>query len=304
MTYRLATYQSADGPRAAVIVGERVIDVAKATRVKADESVQGILDDWTKAKARLEAVSTRQGLRGQPLSKVKLLAPIPVPGAIYCAGSNYGDHAAEMARAKGLPPPPDPHELGLEPWHFIKSSRSVTGSNQSVKLPIASKKVDWEAELAVVIGRKARDVSQKDALKYVMGYMVGNDLSARDLSRRAAAQPGTLFATDWTSHKSFDGACPLGPWITLARDVKDPHDLAIELDINGVMKQNSNTKHMIFDIREQISFLSSRITLYPGDIIMTGTPDGVGNGRGEFLAADDVVRVRIEGLGEIVNKMT
>ena len=266
--------------------------------------MQGILDDWTKAKARLEAVSTRQGLRGQPLSKVKLLAPIPVPGAIYCAGSNYGDHAAEMARAKGLAPPADPHDLGLEPWHFIKSSRSVTGSNQSVKLPVASKKVDWEAELAVVIGRKARDVSQKDALKYVMGYMVGNDLSARDLSRRAAAQPGTLFATDWTSHKSFDGACPLGPWITLARDVKDPHDLAIELDINGVMKQNSNTRHMIFDIREQISFLSSRITLYPGDIIMTGTPDGVGNGRGEFLAAGDVVRVRIEGLGEIVNKMT
>ena len=96
----------------------------------------------------------------------------------------------------------------------------------------------------------------------------------------------------------------MGPWITLARDVKDPHNLAIELDINGVMKQNSNTSHMIFDIREQIAFLSSRITLYPGDIIMTGTPDGVGNGRGEFLKAGDVVRVRIEGLGEVVNKMT
>ena len=102
MTYKLATYQSADGPRAAIIVGERVIDVAKATRVKADVSVMGILGDWAKAKARLEAVSTRQGLRGQPLSKVKLLSPLPLPGAVYCAGSNYGDHAAEMARAKGL----------------------------------------------------------------------------------------------------------------------------------------------------------------------------------------------------------
>lgn len=304
MSYVLATYQSADGPRAAIIIGQRVIDVARATRVKADETVAGLLADWTKARARLDGVAERQGLRGQPLSRTKLLAPLPLPGAIYCAGSNYGDHAAEMARAKGLPPPPDPHDLGLEPWHFIKSSRSVVGPGQNVKLPAASKKVDWEAELGVVIGRKASNVAEKDALRYVAGYLIGNDLSARDLGRRAAAPAGSLFATDWTSHKSFDGACPLGPWITLARDVKDPHNLAIELDVNGVMKQNSSTKHMIFDIREQIAFLSSRITLYPGDVILTGTPDGVGNGRGEFLKAGDVVRVRVEGLGELVNKMT
>ncbi len=303
MTFKLATYQSADGPRAAIIVGERLIDVAKATRVKSDETVQGILQDWVKARPRLDAVAARQGVRGQPLAKAKLLAPIPLPGAVYCAGSNYGDHAAEMARVKGEPPPADPHDLGLEPWHFIKSSRSVVGPNQTVKLPAASKKVDWEAELAVVIGRKASNVAEKDALKYVAGYLVGNDLSARDLGRRAAAPAGSLFATDWTSHKSFDGACPMGPWITLARDVKDPHNLSIELDINGVMKQNSSTKHMIFNIREQIAFLSSRITLHPGDVIMTGTPDGVGNGRGEFLKAGDVVRVRVEGLGELVNKM-
>ena len=303
MTYKLATYQSADGPRAAIIVGERVIDVAKATRVKADVSVMGILGDWAKAKARLEAVSTRQGLRGQPLSKVKLLSPLPLPGAVYCAGSNYGDHAAEMARAKGLPPPPDPHDLGLEPWHFIKSSRAVVGPMASVKHPAATQKLEWEVELGVVIGRRASNVSQKDALKYVAGYLVGNDFSARDLGRRAAAPAGSLFATDWTSHKSFDGACPLGPWITLARDVKDPHDLAIQLDVNGVTKQDSSTRHMIFDIREQISFLSSRITLHPGDVILTGTPDGVGNGRGEFLKAGDVVRARVEGLGELVNKI-
>jgi 2-keto-4-pentenoate hydratase/2-oxohepta-3-ene-1,7-dioic acid hydratase in catechol pathway len=173
-----------------------------------------------------------------------------------------------------------------------------------VKLPSASKKVDWEAELAVVIGRKAVNVSQADALDYVAGYLVANDLSARDLGRRAAAPAGSLFATDWTSHKSFDGSCPMGPWITLARDVADPHDLAIQLDVNDVRKQDSSTKHMIFNIREQISFLSSRITLWPGDVILTGTPDGVGNGRGEFLNAGDVVRTRVEGLGELVNRMT
>jgi 2-keto-4-pentenoate hydratase/2-oxohepta-3-ene-1,7-dioic acid hydratase in catechol pathway len=304
LTYRLATYQSADGPRAAIIVGERVIDAAKGTRANGDTTVAGILQDWTKAKARLDALATRQGVRGQPLNKVKLLAPIPLPGAVYCAGSNYGDHAAEMAKAKGLPPPPDPHTLGLEPWHFIKSSRSVVGPYAPVKIPAASKKLDWEAELAVVIGRKASNVSEKDALRYVAGYMVSNDLSARDLGRRAAAPAGSLFATDWTSHKSFDGSCPTGPWITLKRDVKDPHDLGIELDVNGVMKQNSSTRHMIFNINEQIAFLSSRITLWPGDVILTGTPDGVGNGRGEFLKAGDVVRTRVAGLGELVTKMT
>ena len=165
MSYCLATYQSADGPRAGIIVGERVIDVAKATRVNGDVSVMGILADWTKARTRLDALAERQGARGQPLSKVKLIAPLPLPGAVYCAGSNYGDHAAEMARVKGLPPPPNPHDIGLEPWHFIKSSRSVTGPHASVKLPAASKKVDWEAVLAVVIGRKAANVSEKDALR-------------------------------------------------------------------------------------------------------------------------------------------
>ncbi|HEY8578397.1 MAG TPA: fumarylacetoacetate hydrolase family protein [Beijerinckiaceae bacterium] len=304
LTYRLATIQSADGPRAAIIVGDRVIDVAKSTRVKADESVAGILADWTKARPRLDQLAQRQGVRGQPLGKVKLLAPIPLPGAVYCAGSNYGDHAAEMARAKGLPPPPDPHDLGLRSWHFIKSSRAVVGPNQPVKLPALSKKVDWEVELAVVIGRKCKDVAEKDALKYVAGYMVANDLSARDLGKRAGVPAESLFATDWTSHKSFDGACPTGPWITLARDVKDPHALGLQLEINGVMKQDSNTKHMIFNVNEQIADLSSHITLHPGDVILTGTPDGVGNGRGEFLKAGDVVVARVEGLGEIVTKMT
>ena len=303
MTYLLGTAQTADGPRAVIIVGERVIDVSKGTRVKADESVVGILTDWTKARVRLDALAKRQGVRGQPLSKVKLLAPIPLPGALYCAGSNYGDHAAEMARAKGLPPPPDPHDLGLRSWHFIKSSRSVVGPGQTVKLPSMSKKVDWEVELAAVIGKKCKNVSEKDALKFVAGYTIANDLSARDLGKRAGVPPESLFATDWTSHKSFDGSCPLGPWITLARNVKDPQALGLELEINGVMKQNSNTSHMIFNLAEQIADLSSRITLYPGDIILTGTPDGVGNGRGEFLKPGDVVKARVEGLGELVTKI-
>ena len=123
-------------------------------------------------------------------------------------------------------------------------------------------------------------MSEADALDYVGGYLIGNDLSARDLSRRPGMPDNSSFKNDWMAHKSFDGACPLGPWITLARDVTDPHNLSMRLDVNGVVKQDSNTGQMIFDIREQIADLSARMTLLPGDIILTGTPAGVGNGRG------------------------
>ena len=169
-------------------------------------------------------------------------------------------------------------------------------------MPAHSKKLDWEAELGLVIGRPCRNVSEADALDYVGGYLIGNDLSARDLSRRAGMPDSSSFKNDWMAHKSFDGACPLGPWITLARDVPDPHNLNMRLDVNGVVKQDSNTREMIFNIREQIADLSGRMTLLPGDIILTGTPAGVGNGRGEYLNSGDVVTIQIEKLGEISNR--
>ncbi len=304
MSYKLATCITAKGPRAVIVLDdERVIDIANATRVNCDVSVAGILADWQKAKGRLDALTKRRGLRGIPLKKAKFLAPIPMPGAIYCAGSNYADHAAEMARASGREPPKDPHDLGLRSWHFIKSSRAVVGNNHTVKMPSNSKKIDWEVELAVVIGRKCKDVSEKDAYRYIAGYTVANDLSARDRGLREAMPATSAFRFDWTAHKSFDGSCPMGPWIVPASEIKDPMNLGLQLEVSGVTKQDSNTKHMIFNIREQIADLSSKITLWPGDIIMTGTPDGVGNGRGEFLKPGDIVKARVEGIGEIVTKM-
>ncbi|MCC2095434.1 MAG: fumarylacetoacetate hydrolase family protein [Hyphomicrobiales bacterium] len=304
MGYKLVTYQSSDGPRAGIVLGERVVDIARATRVNCDVSVDGILMDWQKAKNRLAALTTRKGLRGQALAKTKLLAPIPRPGAIYCAGSNYADHAAEMARAAGREPPADPHDLGLRSWHFIKSSRAVTAPGATVKMPSNAKKVDWEVELAVVIGRKCKDVAEKDAYRYIAGYTIANDLSARDRGQREAMPATSAFRFDWTAHKSFDGSCPMGPWIVPASEIKDPMDLELQLEVSGEMKQDSNTGHMIFNIREQIADLASKITLWPGDIIMTGTPDGVGNGRGEFLKAGDVVKARVEGIGELVTRMS
>lgn len=301
MTFQLATIHTDEGPRAVMILDGSAIDIAQATGRRQDESLLGVLEDPDHL-VRLDALAARAPA-GRPLAEVRLLAPLPVPPAIYCAGSNYADHAAEMAKANGREPPKDPHELGQRSWHFLKSSRSVVGPGETIPMPAHSKKVDWEAELGLVIGKRARHVGEAEALDYVAGYLIGNDLSARDLSRRAGMPDNSSFKNDWLSHKSFDGACPLGPWITLARDVPDPHDLKIVLDVNGVVKQDSNSSHMIFDIREQIADLSARMTLYPGDVILTGTPAGVGNGRGEYLKSGDVVTIRIERLGELVTRL-
>jgi 2-keto-4-pentenoate hydratase/2-oxohepta-3-ene-1,7-dioic acid hydratase in catechol pathway len=266
-----------------------------------------ILNDWSQAKGTLKkaaAAAAKSKAKGSPIAKAKLLAPVLYPSAIYCAGANYKDHMEEMAKLQGMPPSPDPHTLGLKPWHFIKASRSVTGHNAPVKLPKASKAVDLEAELGAVIGKKAKDVPLEKALDYVAGYTVANELSARDLGKRDQLPDATPFKWDWVGQKCFDDACPIGPWIIPASDIKDPQKLGIKLWVNDVIKQDSNTSDMIFNLAEQLSHLSSRITLYPGDIILTGTPAGVGAARKEFLKAGDTTRVWVENVGELVNKMT
>jgi 2-keto-4-pentenoate hydratase/2-oxohepta-3-ene-1,7-dioic acid hydratase in catechol pathway len=180
----------------------------------------------------------------------------------------------------------------------------VIGPDVVVPLPAHSSKVDWEAELGVVIGRKAKNISIDRALDVIAGYTIGNDLSARDVSRRNGISDTSPFKFDWLAQKNFDGACPLGPWIIPAADIADAGKLDIALAINGVTKQSSNTSQLIFNIAEQISHISERITLHPGDVILTGTPAGVGAGRGEFLKAGDEVRVKIEGIGELVNRFS
>jgi 2-keto-4-pentenoate hydratase/2-oxohepta-3-ene-1,7-dioic acid hydratase in catechol pathway len=304
--YKLATYQTKDGPRAGLIVDDKLFDAAKVTGKAAYASVLGILNDWSKAQAALKAAAEKAGkskAKGEPAAKAKLLAPVLYPSAIYCAGANYQDHANEMAAKDNRPPPPDPHTLGLESWHFIKASRSVTNPGATVKISHYSQKMDWEVELAAVIGKAAKNVSQAKALSYVAGYTIANDLSARDRGRRPHIPDTSPFKADWVAHKSFDGSCPLGPWIVPASDIKDPQKLGIKLWVNGVIKQDSNTSQMIFNLAEQIAHLSSRLTLHPGDLILTGTPAGVGAGRGEFLKAGDTVKLWIEKIGEISNKM-
>ncbi|HEY7972834.1 MAG TPA: fumarylacetoacetate hydrolase family protein [Xanthobacteraceae bacterium] len=302
--YKLATYESAQGPRAGAVINDLVYDVAALTGEPKYASVLDVLADWDTAHKLLDAASKAPKGDGKPVKQTKLLAPVHWPGTIYCAGANYQDHAEEMWKAAGQPPQPDPHELGLKPWFFIKAARSVTDPDAKVSISNYSKKMDWEAELAVVIGRKARDLTLENALSCVAGYTVGNDLSARDLGFRPQLPESSPFRADWIRHKSFDGSCPLGPWITPAAYVSNPSKLAIKLWVNDTLKQNSNSGNMIFTIAEQISHLSTGITLYPGDVIMTGTPAGVGAGRGEFLKAGDVVKVEIAEIGSLTNTMT
>jgi 2-keto-4-pentenoate hydratase/2-oxohepta-3-ene-1,7-dioic acid hydratase in catechol pathway len=312
--YKLATYQSSDGPRAGLVVDDKVFDAAALTGKQAYASVLGILADWRTADAALRKAVTGLGkspgkgrgkgrVKSRPLARTKLLAPVRFPSAIYCAGSNYADHAAEMAARDNRPPPPDPHTLGLNAWHFLKASRALADPGARVKISGYCEQMDWEIELAAVIGRAAKDVAADKALSYVAGYTIANDLSARDRGRRANMPDASPFKWDWTKHKTFEGSCPLGPWIVPASDIGDPQKLGLKLWVNGALKQDSNTSEMIYTLAEQIEQLSAGMTLYPGDIILTGTPAGVGAGRGEFLKAGDVVKLWIEKIGEIENRM-
>ena len=218
-----------------------------------------------------------------PLADAQLLSPVPRPGKIICIGLNYRDHAAESK----MPVPESPIT-------FSKYVTSVTHPSSPVFLPRVSQKVDYEAELAVVIGRRAKHVARAEALEYVLGYTNFNDVSARDFQ----------FADgQWQRGKSCDTFAPIGPAIVTVDDVPDPHRLRIQLRLNGETMQDSTTAQLIFGVDQLISFLSETVTLEPGDIIATGTPPGVGFARKPpvFLKPGDLMEVEVEGLGVLSN---
>lgn len=298
--YKLATLQEAEGPRAAVVVEDIAYDAARMTGVSGYVSVQGILDDWDRAHPRLEAAAARPGIEGTPLSAAVLLAPLPRPGVIYCAGANYRDHAEEMSHLSGKPPQ-DPRANGARPWFFLKAPHSVAAPGATLEVTRYSATIDWEAELVAVIGRVVHKVSVEEALGSVAGFTCGNDLSARDQAFRAGLPESSTFRADWMRHKSFDGACPIGPWIVPAPYISDPDALSIRLWVNDAPQQDSSTAQMIFSIAEQVASLSEGITLHPGDLVMTGTPAGVGMSKGQFLKPGDRLRVEISEIGALHN---
>jgi 2-keto-4-pentenoate hydratase/2-oxohepta-3-ene-1,7-dioic acid hydratase in catechol pathway len=231
--------------------------------------------------------------------------PLTSGGVIYAAGANYRDHVEAMARALKMPLTADPKAEGIPPWHFIKAGGGVrVGHGQTIVYPRQTRSLDWEAELAVVIGYTAREVPVESALKYVAGYTCANDLSARDALRRDKVHPSSPFHFDWVGQKCFVGSCPLGPMLTPAEFIVSPENLDIKLWVNGVIKQDSNTQNHIYSVAEQISHLSQLVVLQPGDIILTGTPAGVGMETRTFLSRGDVVRVQIQDLGTLENALS
>jgi len=317
-SYRLATYVDAnDAARAGIIVDDWMIDVSDALQKTGGgplaalaASVLGVLRHWRDMHPRLQAIA--ESARGgeyraakAPLSAAQLLAPVMYPGTVFCAGANYRDHVDEMTKALNLPVEPDPHELGLKPWHFIKASvPCIRGSGARIALPAYSKRVDWEAEIAVVIGRECRNVSIEQALEYVAGVSIVNDLSARDHLRREGVAPDSPFRFDWVSQKCFDGALPFGPWIVPLDQIQDLGNLGIRLWVNEELMQDSSSCNLIFSVAEQIAHLSTRLTLQPGDVIATGTPAGCGAARGRFLKAGDRVSIWVQDIGVLITEFT
>jgi 2-keto-4-pentenoate hydratase/2-oxohepta-3-ene-1,7-dioic acid hydratase in catechol pathway len=234
---------------------------------------------------------------GIPLASAKLHAPIPRPPRnVFCVGWNYSEHFEEGKQARGQSGPQlAPQEIPQFPSLFTKNPATVIGPDAPVIFPAPhSEQLDWEAELAVVIGKGGRDIAEAAAMSHVFGYTCANDVSVRDVQRRHGGQ--------WFKGKNFDTHLPMGPWIVTADDL-DPSDLAIRSRVNGVGKQDSRTKFMVFKIPRLIAEISAGCDLWPGDMIITGTPAGVGFARTppEYLKVGDVVEVEIEGIGVLRN---
>ncbi len=213
--------------------------------------------------------------------KPRLGTPVGNIGKLMCIGLNYSDHAAETGAS-----------IPEHPLLFMKANSAIIGPNDTVSIPRKSKTTDWEVELAVVMGRKAKYISEKDALKYVAGYTICNDVSERTFQKQLTGQ--------WTKGKSCDTFGPIGPWLVTKDEIKDPQNLDLSLDLNGKRMQTGNTSLMIFSVAEIISHLSQMFTLHPGDIISTGTPPGVGAGikpKPKFLKVGDTMELHISGLG-------
>jgi 2-keto-4-pentenoate hydratase/2-oxohepta-3-ene-1,7-dioic acid hydratase in catechol pathway len=284
---KLVTYLRNGVAQVGAVDGDRVVDLSGI----APDMLSFIeLGDAALAQARAHIAVAQES---RPLESLSLLAPIPAPRRnIMCLGLNYAEHAAESAAAGGTQA-----DLPDFPIVFTKATTTAIGPFDAIPYDASvSEQIDWEVELGVVIGRLGSNISLERALDHVYGYMVVNDVSARDLQWRHK---------QFFKGKSLDGACPMGPWIVTADEVSDTHDLAISCRVNGVTKQDSNTRHMIFDVAATVMHLSTGMTLLPGDIIATGTPSGVGFARTppEYLKPGDVVECEVEHIGLIRNTL-
>lgn len=280
---RLVTFDAGDGPRAGVLEDERVLDAWALL----GEPHRGGLRELIAAErvGELRARLGDTGAPSHPQAHVTLLPPIPDPDKIVCIGLNYRRHAAEV----GAEPP-------ASPTIFAKYRNSLVGPGATVQLPANSTKVDYEAEVAFVVGRRAKDVAEADALGHVAGYMLLNDLSARDLQ---GATP------QWMPGKIFDGSAPCGPWLVTPEEAGAPDAIEIRLTLNGEEMQAARTDDLIFSVPRLLAELSALMTLEPGDVVATGTPEGVGMGRKPrvWLADGDEVVIESPTLGKLETRI-
>jgi 2-keto-4-pentenoate hydratase/2-oxohepta-3-ene-1,7-dioic acid hydratase in catechol pathway len=287
---KLVNYKSDGGPRAGYLDGDTVFDLEGSNSRDVDQILaDGVLEELSGAEGKHGSAAG-----GVPLAKVKLLPPVLLPEKILCVAVNYVSHGKEGSLA--TPP---------EPYFFTKFRNAIVGPEDDILIPRVSNKVDWEVELAVVMGRTGKYISKNDAMDYVAGYTISNDVSFRDL-QFPPGWPEKLNALgqNWVKGKGLDTAFPLGPCLVTKDQIQDPHNLRISLSVNGETKQVSNTAEMVFKIDSLIESASAGMTLRPGDIISTGTPLGVAVFSGQpFLRPGDIVEGTIEGIGTLRNQV-
>jgi 2-keto-4-pentenoate hydratase/2-oxohepta-3-ene-1,7-dioic acid hydratase in catechol pathway len=277
---RLLSYQAADGPAAAIQVEDELVPLSAVPAPAS--TARGLLEVLDGDGLRELAARAEDAEERVPLAEATLCAPIPDAQKIICMGLNYRDHAEETGQ-----------EIPAAPMWFAKFANSLIGSGRPIVLPAAHPEyVDYEAELALVVGRTARNVSAQDALSHLAGAMPFNDVSARDLQLQNPL---------WTSGKAIDTFAPCGPALVTLDEIPDLAGLELRTRINGEVLQHGTTANLIFGPADLIAWLSRTITLVPGDIIATGTPAGVGAAQGRFLRDGDTVEVEIDGLGTLVN---
>ena len=291
--FALATRATPEGPRATIRVGDAFHDLHDAAAKLGFAAVAGdvtaIVRDWDARRDGLFALARALGAGSGTVAAPQLAAPFE-PRRIFAAASNFIEHAEEMQTKLAA-------KAESEPYIFLKTVESVVGPGATVVVPPQVSRPDWEVELGVVLGRAGKNVAAADAHDLIAGYTIVNDVSARDRTRRSDFP----FSHDWFRGKSFDSFTPLGP-VFVPRDcLGDPHDIRLGLKVNGEAMQDGNTSEMIFNIYEQIAYLSTILELKAGDLIASGTPAGVGMGRGVFLKDGDVMSAWVDGVGELVN---
>lgn len=287
--WALATAQVGGQPTGCLRVGTRLYPLAGLDPALPSQTID-LFADWAASSRALEAAAKAiEAGRKSDAVEGPLLAPLRYPGKVLCAGANYYDHMAEMGF-------PGTKKETQRLFFFTKPPRNaVVGPGATVVMPRGTKKFDWEIELAAVIGKTARYITPERALDHIAGYSVAIDLSTRDFN----VAPDQFYKFDWFAGKGNDTCCPLGPWMVPAAALPDPQNVALKLSVNGDVKQNSSTSQMIYSVAEQIARASELTTLDPGDVILTGTPAGVGVPKGTFLNVGDRIDADIAGIGTL-----